>query len=254
MSRWSEEVPSAGCRSTKSRVVVTMSSGRTVPDARATRWISVMASASRRRVPGRERSAPIGASVTEPRPPKGATKRNLAQSSAQMSWGTTAVTPASSSARRRVSTRSEGRLSHSPKVSEPRPPTWRIRPGPARYVMIFALPRSTASRPTTSATSAGASTPFCVVRTAVPSSTSGFSRGRADGSCQVFTPSRTWSTGPISDGSSVARSAEAGTEKPPDASPSGPSTVSPSRRRASRCRPRATNRTSCPAAARRPPK
>jgi hypothetical protein len=123
-----------------------------------------------------------------------------------------------------------------------------MRPGASMLAKIFATPGRTCSRPMASATTAGASTPFCVVTTAVSDPISDGSAVTRSGSCQVFTPSSTASTTPALAMSSVARTGS--TVK----SPSVLATLKPLARNASKCFPRATKVTSCPACARRPPK
>jgi hypothetical protein len=172
-------------------VLSTASAGSSTPVAFATCLISFMLSTINWRVPGRLRSTPNGASANVATAPNDPSARNLLHSATQTSSGTTAVSFEACSASRSRSTRSLARLSHSPNVNFPSPPMCRTRPGPSRNAMISTAPGSTASCPTTSATWRGASTPFCVVMTAVPSPISGLSVRTAASSCQVFTPSNT---------------------------------------------------------------
>jgi hypothetical protein len=104
-----------------------------------------------------------------------------------MSAGSSSATPAPASSERRAWTRALVLVSHSAKASEPGPPAWRMRPGPATSVNTLAIPGSTRSWPTMAATSPGASTPFWVVTTAVLGPSSGPRRAATSGSCQVLT-------------------------------------------------------------------
>ncbi len=164
-----------------------------------------------------------------------------------MSRGISAVTPAFSKVSQSRPTRSVKRLSGSPKAREAGPPTWRIRPGPARKLKILATPTSTSSDPITAAIWEDASTPFCSGRTTVPGPIILRIARAASGTCHAFTAKRTRSTGPVSAGSSVACAGR--TTK----SPRTLSTRRPCSRIAERCSPRAMKVTSCPAIARRPP-
>ena len=113
-----------------------------------------------------------------------------------------------------------------------------MRPGPSMWTKILAMPGSTVSRPTAAATWSGASTPFCVVTTAVSGPMRVGSAASTGGSCHVLTASSTTSTGPIEAMSSVA--CAGCTVK----SPTTLVTTSPFARIASRWAPRARNVTS----------
>jgi hypothetical protein len=136
----------------------------------------------------------------------------------------------------------------SPNSTRGTAPACRTCPGPATKLMILQRPPSTRSSPITFAISSDDSTPFSSGTTKVSGPRSGAIRPAASGTCQALTATSTTSTGPCSAGSSATRTGW--TTK----SPAMLSTRSPSRRMASRWAPRATNATSCPAWARRPPK
>ena len=105
------------------------------------------------------------------------------------------------------------------------------------------MPPATCSRPSARVSIAGASMPFWNGIAMPPPATSGFRCGAAASTSHSLTQSITTSTGPIDAGSSVAFAGRTCI---------GENSLSmrrPSRRIASRCRPRATKVTSWPATA-----
>ena len=98
-----------------------------MPLARATASTSRIASSSRARLDGFDRSSPMVASSAAPSPPKGTTKSIFDQSSAQMSSGTGDTAPEAVTASRSLVTRADGApgsVDHSSKTSEAGPPAW----------------------------------------------------------------------------------------------------------------------------------
>ena len=245
---WSMEVLSgASSAALWRRDSSTRAASRGTPLARATATTSSMASRTRARPSSSASSSPTVRRVTAVAALKAAFHASLSHSMTAMlreaRWSMRA--PANSASSR--ATRALGAPSSSPKMIRPPESRW-TTPGATSSAPMCVRPASNGGRSSTAARRASFSMPFCNERTIVSGPTTGRSAAAAASVSYDFTHTSTTLHGPASAGVSTTRTGAM------RSTPRADSMRTPSCRSAARFAPRATNTTSTPACARRPPK
>ena len=191
---------------------------------------------------------PIGCRVAPVTPEKAARNANFSHITRRMSAASSASMPALVQAARKACATSPCSRSTGPKRRRAICPVCRITPGSAIVAAMYAAPPMTCAAPTIEPTRSMLSTPFWKGMTTPPPASSGRIAAAAISVSQSLTANRTTSNAPSDSGSSLA------TAFATWMSPAALFTTSPRSRIAARCRPRATNATSCPACASFAPK